>query len=168
MKTIHALFLTLLLTACVSTGSHGSNPDATKQFEKLKMLEGRWSISGADEPGANTVSYHITSGGSVVMEDLFNGTPREMVTMYHLDKGALVMTHYCALGNQPTMEAAPLAADGSMTFTCHGGGNLDCEKDMHMHQAVITIVDKNHVKTDWTLRDKGKLIDVKHFELVRS
>ena len=37
----------------------------------------------------------------------FPGQPMEMLSIYHQDKGDLLMTHYCILGNQPKMKADP-------------------------------------------------------------
>ena len=49
----------------------------------------------------------VTAGGSAVHETLFPGSAHEMVSVYHLDGADLVMTHFCALGNQPRMKADP-------------------------------------------------------------
>jgi len=46
------------------------------------------------------VTYRVASAGSVVQETLFPGTPHEMISMYHLVDGELVLTHYCAMANQ--------------------------------------------------------------------
>jgi hypothetical protein len=53
-----------------------------------------------------TVEYRLVSGGSVIEERIFAGTPKEMVTMYHDQHGKLALTHYCILGTRvPLTEA---------------------------------------------------------------
>ena len=68
----------------------------------------RGHLAGPGGPRAPTSgprsSYRVASGGSVVQETLFPGSPHEMISMYHLAGGQLVMTHYCAMGNQPRMK----------------------------------------------------------------
>src|SRR3954468_12502941 len=78
-------------------------------LEKLKKLAGTWVEADKDgKPTDKVVSVvKVTAGGSAVQETLFPGEPMEMVSVYHLDKGDLVMTHYCVLGNQPRMKAEP-------------------------------------------------------------
>src|SRR5438105_3520584 len=75
--------------------------DGSAAFEKLKKLAGTWVAADKDgKPTDQVVSViKVTAGGSTVHETLFPGQPHEMVSVYHLDKGELVMTHYCALGN---------------------------------------------------------------------
>jgi hypothetical protein len=48
------------------------------------------------------VRFQVISGGSVVLET-FGRPGRETATVYHLDGGSLVATHYCAQGNQPRL-----------------------------------------------------------------
>ena len=45
--------------------------------------------------------YGVTAAGTAVMEALFPETDHEMLTVYHLEGNDLVLTHYCAMGNQP-------------------------------------------------------------------
>lgn len=166
-NTIGLLACTLLVAACNTTRASYGSTDAPKQFETLKTLAGRWeSKPGTAEP-KETITYRLTSGGSVLMEDLFPGTPHEMITMYHLDHGALMLTHYCSAGNQPTMRMHETASDGTLTFRCAGGTNMECGTDGHMHQAVIRVVDKDHLKSAWTFFKDGKPAETKEFDLVR-
>ncbi|HEX4588687.1 MAG TPA: hypothetical protein VH120_02080, partial [Gemmataceae bacterium] len=77
---------------------------------------------------------------------LFPGQPQEMVSVYNLDKGDVVMTHYCVLGNQPKMKADRAAPNNQIHFAFAGGTNLDPAKDMHMHAATLTFVDDDHIE----------------------
>lgn len=145
-------------------------------WEKLKQLAGEW-IAAVDataekNPPADAALplcvYRLTSAGSVVQESLFPGTPHEMVTMYHLDGPDLVLTHYCALGNQPRMKAEPAGAPDKLVFKFAGGTNIDPAKDNHMHDLTLTFIDADHVRAEWTSYAKGKQSGVKTFELARK
>ena len=147
-------------------------------FEKLKSLAGEWvreSVQeGADaKPEKKTddqvaIVYKVISAGSVVMEHLLPGTPHEMVTMYHLDGPDLMLTHYCALGNQPRMKAEKSDDANKIVFKFAGGTNMDPAKDGHMHDLTLTFVDADHIKAEWTYFEDGKKSSVTIFELKRK
>src|SRR5690606_1922102 len=85
------------------------------------------------------VRYRITGGGSAVEEVLFPGTEHEMVSLYHRDGPFLLMTHYCAAGNQPRMRAVwtdpppNLDAPVRIHFKFQDATNLPDPNAMHMH-----------------------------------
>jgi hypothetical protein len=122
--------------------------DANPQFEQLKTLAGTWVEADKDgKPTDKVVSViKLIGGGSVVHETLFPGEPMEMVSVYHLDKGELVMTHYCAIGNQPKMKADPKSPKDQIKFDFVGGTNLDPAKDMHMHGGTLKFIDADHIE----------------------
>jgi hypothetical protein len=142
--------------------------DGKAAFEKMKSLAGEWvgAVEGKGPPA--TASYKVTAGGSTVMETLFGGTPHEMITMYTLDHGNLVMTHYCAAGNQPHMKLAAASTAEKFQFEFDGGPGIDPSKDMHMHQAVLTFVDADHLDAAWTAFQNGKAGDTHAFHLARK
>lgn len=118
-------------------------------FEKLKTLAGTWVAAGTDgKPTDEVVSViKVTAGGSAVVETLFPGQPHEMVSVYHLDGPDLVMTHYCAVGNQPRVKLDPKASTAAkLVFKFAGGTNLDPARDMHMHEGTLTITDADHIE----------------------
>src|SRR5262249_13875281 len=98
----------------------------------------------------------VTAPGSAVLETLFPGEPMEMVSVYHRDGADLVMTHFCALGNQPRMRADPNSPSNKICFKFAGGTNLDAAKDMHMHEGTITFVDDDHVEWSGVAWKDGK------------
>ena len=91
-----------------------------------------------------------------------------MVTMYYLDGNDLVLTHYCMLGNQPHMKAEPGSSPNKLVFRFAGGSNLNPEKDVHMHEAVLEILDDQHFRTEWTKCEAGKACDKHGFNVVRK
>jgi hypothetical protein len=117
-------------------------------WEQLKKLEGTWVEADKDgKPTEKIVSvYKLTAGGSAIHETTFPGDAMEMISVYHLDKGELMMTHYCMLGNQPRMKADPKSPTNQIKWIFAGGTNLDPAKDMHMHGATLTFVDDDHIE----------------------
>lgn len=134
-------------------------PTAPKNagLEKLKTLVGTWVAADKDgKPTDQVVSViKLTAGGSAVHETLFPGEPMEMISVYTADGSDVVMTHYCMLGNQPRMRASTKSLAKTLNFEFEGGGNLDPKKDKHMHSAVLTIVDADHIEVEGTGWENG-------------
>lgn len=149
-------FLTVgLLSLCVAAFAvaddkhdHPSPAPTNAGFEKLKTLVGTWVA--ADENGKPTEEVvsviKLTAGGSAIHETLFPGEPMEMISIYTPEGSDVLMTHYCMLGNQPRMKAAAKNPGTTLQFEFSGGTNLDPAKDRHMHSAVLTFVDNNHIE----------------------
>ncbi len=130
---------------------------AASAFDRLKSLAGEWiDTDGAfGMKGQVAVTYRVTGAGSAVVETLFAGTPHEMVTVYHKDGNELVLTHYCAAGNQPRMRAK--TSEGNrLVFQFDGGSNLDPAKDGHMHDGWIEFVSDSELRAQWNGWSKGK------------
>lgn len=112
MKKINLVSaVALVLTTALAPPAARAEPntDFTGAWQALKSLSGTWSYTtvGRDHP-PSVISYHVTSRGSVLLEEFLGDTPEEvrsMATAYHLDVADLVATHYCGAGNQPRMKA---------------------------------------------------------------
>jgi hypothetical protein len=153
-----ALALASLLGACVGASvTHASNPSADAAFDKLVALKGDWANADAPDgaKGPVVASYHVTAGGSAVVETLMPGQDEEMVSVYYKDGGKVAMTHYCMLANQPRMRAGGLQGN-VLAFDYAGGDNIDASHDMHMHSLAITFVSPDELITDWQGWDAGK------------
>jgi hypothetical protein len=141
-------------------------------LEKMKKMAGTWVAADKDgKPTDQVVSVvKVTAGGSAVIETLFPGTPKEMVSVYYREGADLVMTHYCMLGNQPHLKADPNSPTNQICFKFAGGTNLDVTKDKHMHEGTITFVDDDHVEFSGVAWDGGKpMTGMKcQFKLVRK
>ncbi|MEW6366923.1 MAG: hypothetical protein AB1714_20030 [Acidobacteriota bacterium] len=135
-------------------------------FEKLKKLLGEWTMETPQGPALFT--YKLTSAGSAVVETLFAGTEHEMVTVYYLDGNDLVLTHYCAEHNQPHMRAQPGGDEETLVFKFDGGTNIDPAKTGHMHDAVITFVDDDTVRCEWSFYENGSKKDAAIMKLTRK
>jgi len=146
----------------VNAGGRGDDAPkaapANPQLERIKKLAGTWVEADKDGKPMDTVVsvVKVTAGGSAVHETYFPGTPMEMLSVYHLDKGDLVMTHYCVLGNQPRMKADPKSSSNQIKWVFAGGTNLDPAKDMHMHGATVTFIDDDHLEIVGEAWENGK------------
>ena len=100
--------------------------------------------------------FKVTGAGSAVHETIFPGSPHEMVTMYHLDGKDLVLTHYCAAGNQPHLKLDASSSANQLVFKFLNGANIDPAKDHHMHEGAITLVDNDHIDWNWLGYSDGK------------
>ena len=133
-------------------------------FEQLKKLVGTWEESAAD--GGHKVIYKLTGGGSALIETQMPDTAMEMVSVYHMDGSDLIMTHYCAAGNQPTMIYKP--GDGkSLDFDFLKGSNMK-PTDMHIHAARIRILSADSLESDWIGYANGKDAGTVTFKLKRA
>jgi len=132
-------------------------PPTNAGLEKMKKLAGTWLLADRDGKPTEQIAsiIKVTAGGSIVHETLFPGQSHEMVSVYTVDGPDLIMTHYCVLGNQPRMKADPKSAANQIVFHFAGGTNLDPKKDKHMHEAVLTIVDDDHVEVNGTGWENG-------------
>ena len=132
--------LTLLLVTTATIAAHAATT-AADAFASLKKLQGEWrgpAMQKGMPPGHSI--YRVTAGGSAVQETIFPGTKMEMLSVYHMDKGRLLMTHYCALGNQPRMKLNTRKSTASeLVFDFDGGTNLNPHRDMHMHSLTLTL-----------------------------
>ena len=151
----------VLVLACVLRAAEGPAPapaDPKGAFARLKSLAGEWqgSVGKPDGP-ATTVIYRVTANGNTVMETLFPGSDHEMISMYHLDGPELVLTHYCAAGNQPRMKFSPEKSSATnLVFDFTGGTNLDPAKDGHIHNGRIRLSGEDRLQADWVFHADGK------------
>jgi hypothetical protein len=101
------LMTLMLILATVATAGEKHHKAAkvdSPAFEQFKQLAGEW-VGASDKPGheGGGAVFKVTSAGSAVEETMMPGTPYEMVNMIHPDGEDIVLTHYCAEGNQPEM-----------------------------------------------------------------
>ncbi len=167
----------------IATATHASAEErvhsATSAFETLKSLEGTWTGKSLvvrqgqnKEDGTRSqtkVTYKTIASGSSVMATYAVDTPAEMVSMYHLDgPRKLIHTHYCAVGNQPTMQFARSSEKGQIKFEFLRGSNMDVEKDGHVHAGTMKHVDDNTLVTETEIWRGGELWSIRYATLHRE
>lgn len=154
LVSIASIVLTMLALAGADTPSSIAK---SPSWEKLKLLSGVWigTTKEGGKPQPATVSFKLISDGSAIMSTLEEGTPHEMVTMFHEDGNELLATHYCAAHNQPRMQAVANADPNRIVFKFKDGTNIG-PNDGHMVQLAIVIDGSNHHLEEWTYEDHGK------------
>jgi hypothetical protein len=131
--------------------------DAKTAFAKLKSLSGQWTGYMDAKGHPATVTYRAVSNGSAILETEMPNTNHEMVTLYTLDGGDLVLTHYCMLGNQPRMKLDRQHSTASeLVFRFDGAGNLRSRRDPHMHALRLDFRSRNKIEAAWTFYTNGK------------
>lgn len=170
-----SLCLPLLALAALSCQSSSSfrtveADEALRQplFDAVASLEGRWEGEGPE--GTTLVSeFHVSSAGSAVVEVMSPGSPHEMTNMYTLDGNSLLMTHYCASGNQPHMRARAFE-NGKLAFDADGVSDLNPDEEGFMGAMTLVLVDANTLEQHWVSMNPAGEPDLEHsfvFELKR-
>ena len=150
----------MALTSCqIAQTKHAACADmpsykGSAAFERMKSLVGKWSAE-SPEMGKMNTEFRLIAGDSVIEERFAEGTPMEMLSVYHDVNGKLTMTHYCMLRNQPRMKLLKSTAD-SLTFDLAPTSGLNVQKDMHMHGATYTFMDADHFKLEGVSWKDGK------------
>ena len=134
------------------TGSVNEGASLTKKKDKHKKSDK--SDSAAQAPAVG-VTYRTTSNGHAVVETIFVGTPHEMTSVYYERNGKLAMTHYCAIGNRPTMDLDK-ETPTSVWLNYSGGEGLDPAKDMHIHSVSLTLNKDGTLTQTWVGYENGK------------
>ncbi len=163
MRAMGRVLFSIMLLGLLAGPASGQSK-AQASYDKLKTLVGEWEGTASNGKPAN-VSYKLMSGGSALVETLTAGGEETMVTIYHLDGDRLMVTHYCAAGNQPRMVGAPDSNNPNViTFKFLDATNLSSSEAGHMRSLVVTLVDKEHFTQQWSWREKDKdIIEVFHF-----
>jgi hypothetical protein len=159
-----ALLATVALLAGCSSAPESTGPrvvapasEALKKqiWEPLLALEGEWTTPDETGKAVPALIIRVSSNKSIVHEAMFPGTPHEMTNVYHLDGASVVMTHYCASGNQPRMRVTE-ATGGTFAFKTDGVTNLCSAEETYMGSVVLKIVDADHFEEDWRSTTHGK------------
>ncbi len=126
---------------------------ANRSFEQLKSLEGTWEGKTPDGQTAQVI-YRVTSNGSALMSEIKG--KEDMISMFNLDGDRVLLTHYCAVGNQPRMVASASPDDKTFTFDFLDATNLATPDAGHMTRMVLSMPDANHHTEEWIFTDHGK------------
>lgn len=172
MKKKTLLTNTVLLALMLTAGT--AIADEKGVMEKLAALEGEWIL--LDENGEETdvigSTFRMTSAGSALVEVMFPGSPdgHEMLNMYHADGDRVLMTHYCAAGNQPRLEVKATDDEDRLELHFESITNLASPEEDHMHQAEYIFHGDDRLTTHWQSKTNGKLSegDKATFELKRK
>ena len=112
MRVLALVALTLPLVACgrpPHPAERTSGPGAVAWDLLRRGLPGSWSMP--TKTGEFVVTYRLISGDSALVEEWGPGTPHETETVFYPDHADLLLTHYCAQGNQPRLRAAEISSN---------------------------------------------------------
>lgn len=133
-----------------------SEADRKAMLDRVKSLEGEWTMMDPESGKAVTASvFKAIAGGSAVREIMFPGSPHEMTNLYHMDGASMVMTHYCAAGNQPRMRAT--AGGASIEMKPDSVTNLTAAEEAYMGAMTLVFKDADHVEQRWVHYKGGKV-----------
>ncbi len=173
---IVALSVTSLMLCTAAFAGDGFTPD--QAFQSMLQLEGSWTGEAVVVPTgqsredaaktSTTVSFK-NIGNSSVMQTFAAGTPAEMVSMYHQNgKEELIHTHYCAIGNQPSMTFVGTGEQGVIDFQFTKGTNMNVNVDPHAHNSYMKIIDENTYETRTENWGGGKVTSVRYTTMKRD
>ena len=174
MKTytcILASVLGLWAVASLQVSAQEQKPYVgSEAFERMKQLLGSWegTMDMGKGPQKITASYKLTSGGSAIVETVFEGADHEMVTVYHDNSThTLSMTHYCMLGNQPKMMLKGME-DDELVFDLATDADILVAKEPHMHSLTIGFGGNDTMTQQWTNFEGGKRHQVVQIAYTRT
>jgi hypothetical protein len=108
-----------------------------------QRLPGTWAmVRRAEDAGKPpfVVAYRLVSNGSALVEDWGEGSAHETETVFHRDHADVVLTHYCAQGNQPRLRAAEVRGD-AVVFRFADVTDRDADEAMLVERALRVTAD---------------------------
>lgn len=168
MRLVRGLTIAALIALLTAGGPAAGAPaprsgllsaaDAKQQFERLKALAGRWEGSSTKGWKSNVIIRVIARGSAVMQTSEFQDEPGEgMATVYFLDRGKLMLTHYCEAGNQPTLVAAGMSTDGrQLAFAFQSGTGMTSRDQGHMDSLTMRFASDGGYSGRWTWYANGK------------
>lgn len=161
IKIIFASLIFVLIIGGMAFADKGAEHKpyvGSEAFEQMKQLAGNWEASMDMGQGPMTVkaSYKLTSGGSALIETVFEGAPHEMVSVYHDNPDKkLTMIHFCAEHNQPRLTMTSME-NGKMIMDLTKDSQSEVGQQKHIHNASIHIQGKDSMVQKWTGYEGGK------------
>lgn len=150
-----------------ATGTAEYAPPSAYLDTLKSVLTGSWSgrfTNGTFEEPTEwmpvRVEYHVTSGGTAIVEDYFNNNSEDatMTTVYYKDNGNLRLTHYCGAQNHPRMIARSVDPEGrQVVFDFTDITNLATADSYHSRQLALRLVTDDHIQIQYHGLQNGKI-----------
>ncbi len=131
--------------------------NAEVAFARFKRLAGEWRARSSKGWTGGNVARVIARGSAVLFESAFDDDKESgMATIYYLDKGRLLLTHYCESKTQPTLVATGQSADGkTLLFTFLSGTGMANRDTGHMDKLLFRFIGDDAYALRWTWYGKG-------------
>lgn len=144
MKIIKIILIAALsqITAICQEGSlQAELPEikTSKAFKQLEKIAGKWAGTMKQSDGkviTVETEYKVIANGSAISQKLIEDG-LEMLTIFNDKNGTLGATHYCVLGNQPTL-ALSGSTKTSLSFDFDPICGLKAGKDRFFNKHKIT------------------------------
>ncbi len=134
---------------------------ATSWEDLQRRLVGRWKATREDG-STITVTYRVVSRGSAMIETFVTASGTETVSMYHPDGDHLMLTHYCAQGNQARLKAVEVAPSRAV-FRFLDATNVGPEQGVMRELEVRVGADGFEQRSVYRSPDGADGADVLHF-----
>ena len=156
MKKNRVILTIFTLATLVAAGAWAGDAEGRHpgfSLGRLASLVGVWEAKLPQ--GSARASYELVADGSALLERLAVGDHPAMISVYHRDGDALMMTHYCLEANQPRMRSQSPPDGDELEFSLVDVTNLATPGSGHMHSLRIAFVDDNHFDAHWTMLKQG-------------
>ncbi len=138
--------------------------DDAAVFEKFKQLAGTFQEIDVDGAPA-IIEYRLISRGNALQETwimpagTYGPNGKRELTVFHMDNGVLVATHYCASGIHPTMALDPESPAGTYNFVPRAISNLASTDQSHNSGFGYAFEDEDTVyrSEQWTVDGEDRL-----------
>jgi hypothetical protein len=133
-----------LLVAC-GAAPHGPRAlEDADAFERLSAIAGAWQSTS--DAGTVTADYALVSRGSALVETWVTASGARTLTVYHPDHATVLLTHYCAQGNQARLRLTEASAT-RFRFEREGATNVLPEQSI-LTVLVLSLDDGALVRTE--------------------
>jgi hypothetical protein len=162
MAALRFLALVLVLVLATSCAARPARADADVSWTAMQeTLRGTFRATTA-ENRTITAAYRMVSKGSALVETFTTASGTETLSVFHRDGDALMLTHYCAQGNQARLRAT-IATRDTVVFELVGATNVKKGQGV-MQKLVMTFREGGFDQQSVYLED-GKLdTTTLHFE----
>lgn len=169
MKRFLLAVVSIVLAACVSYGQPRDSFTAQKTFESIQALVGDWEAK-LESGKIISANYKMMSNNSAMVETYTTPSGKQTITVYHLDGNHLMLTHYCAQGNQPRLRCvAKKSTKSKFVFEYYDSTNLSSRDAARMVFLEAEILDADHFDQTTTYRSrKEQETTTLHFERVKK
>ncbi|MEN3371247.1 MAG: hypothetical protein V7609_3390 [Verrucomicrobiota bacterium] len=147
MRIKNVIAAVLLIGSATLRGDAVRKGPGDDAFEKMKTLVGTWEATVPT--GIQRAEFQLIANGSVIMSRLSGGMPHDMHTMLHMDGSEFMLTHYCAMRNQPRMVLAPGRDSNKLVFEFKDGRNIK-PGDVYMNRVAFIMDGPNYHAEEWT------------------
>jgi hypothetical protein len=123
----------------LGAGGAGAAPppsSAAAAFAVFQALQGKWTIHASFHVIATEMTYDIGSKRSIVTEEF-----GKELSVFTIDHGTVLMTHYCNAGNQPRLRLKLPVSHGVYDFAMSDITGLDDPHAAHVREIMYRIRD---------------------------